>query len=124
MGLERIRVLLVDLTAMLREIVKGVLEAEPTVDVVGELAAGEPLLPAVEKTDAEVVIFATDQRDLSPDGYDLLDARPRTKVLALVGDGREAFLYELRPSREALGELTPWGLIEALHAHRVGGLRP
>ena len=48
----------------------------------------------------------------------VLDERPRLRVLAVAGHGREAFLYELRPTRTPLGEVSPRAIVEAIRSAR------
>ena len=87
--MEPIRIVLADMPRMLRE--------------------------TLEEHDADFVITGADV--LRPDDVDaLLEARPRMKVLAVVGDGRDAFLYELRPQKVPLGEVSPHTLLEAIRA--------
>jgi DNA-binding NarL/FixJ family response regulator len=112
--LERIRVLLVDLTTMLRGVITEILATDPSIEVVGDVAATTSVLTAVEHSAAHVVICGTEDRDLSPVWRQVFRGHPDTKVVALLDDGQEAFLYELCPRREALGELSPQGLIAAV----------
>ena len=111
--MEPIRVLLIDMTLMLREITREVLAVQPDIAVVGELPGDVPLLAAVDDRRAEVLVIGS-ERPAVPDAWHaLLEARPTVALLALASDGRQAVLY--RP----LGELPPMGLVEAVRYARA-----
>ena len=113
--MEPIKIVLVDMPRMLREIVSQVVAAQPDMEIVRELEAPTRLTQAVDGIGAEFVIAGGDA--LTPDDVDaLLETHPRMKVLAVAGDGRDAFLYELRPQRVPLGEVSPHTLLEAIRA--------
>jgi hypothetical protein len=64
----------------------------------------EPLNAVVTEHDANVVIVGRDDPQLAAV---LLKERPRTRLLAVVDDGKQSLLYELQPKRRELGELSP-----------------
>ncbi len=98
---------------MLADIVQRVLSSQADLEVVGVVDRGT-LEGAVDRKEPEVVIVGL-QADEGPRRYDaVLCARPRLKLLALSGDGREGVLYELRPHAEPLGEISPQRLIDAI----------
>ena len=113
-----IRVLLVDLTTMLSDVIKEILATDPSIEVVGEIPGGGAVVTAIAKNEADVVIYGTEDRELTAPWRQLFKGNLDVKVVALVDDGQEAFLYELCPRREELGELSPEGLIAAV---RRGG---
>jgi hypothetical protein len=101
---------------ILREIIEQAVADEPDMEIVGVEGRDVPLRQAVESTRADFVMAGAD--------YDLgevarvLDERPRLRVLAVAGDGREAFLYELRPTRTPLGEVSPQTIVDAIRGAR------
>jgi DNA-binding NarL/FixJ family response regulator len=108
---EPSRIVLVDMPRILREIIEQAVGGEPDLELVQ--ARSEPgLRAAVESSGADFVISGAD--------YDfaevarLLEERPRLRVLAVTGDGREGFLYELRPTRTALGEVSRQTIVNAI----------
>ncbi len=109
-----IRVLLVDLTTMLSGVIKEILATDPSIEVVGEVPESGAVMTAIAKNEADVVIYGTKDRELSPPWRQLFKGNLDAKVVALVDDGQEAVLYELCPRREELGELSPEGLIAAV----------
>lgn len=111
--MTRVRILLMDMPRMLREVVREVIARDPRLTIVGELPErGERLLDALPY-DPEVVV--TGSAGLSDDAVDeLLTARPRVRVLAIGADGGRTVVYRLRPERMLLGELSPAALREEL----------
>jgi DNA-binding NarL/FixJ family response regulator len=110
-AVERVRVLLVHGPGVLREIIKEVVGAQADMEVVGELDAHHGVVPEIDRTGAEFVVWCLeplddDSLEAIPDACRVvLDACPRVKVLAVEDDGRTGSLYEMRPWRRRLGEL-------------------
>jgi len=109
-GVSCIRVLLVDLQRMLREIVATIVGAEPDLELVGEVANPEALVAHTERTRPDLVIAGSDPA-LARLTYQLLDDFPRLRILEVDVDGDRGFLYELYPQRKKLGELSPESLL-------------
>ena len=101
---------------MLREIVRTHLERTPGFAIEAEEPTPDRLLDAVRATNAHVVVFGTDSADLPDVGRAVLAERPRVKLLAVTHDGRRTWLFELRPHRQALGEVSPDELADAIRA--------
>jgi DNA-binding NarL/FixJ family response regulator len=114
-GVEPSRIVLVDLPRIMREIIQQAIADEPDMVIVnGSLPAD--LRGALERSAADFVISGADH-ELAEVGA-LLEERPRLRVLSVVGDGREAFLYELRPTRTPLGEVSPRTIVDAIRSAR------
>lgn len=104
-----------DLTGMLSEIVRETLDGAP--DITVALAGAEnPALSLADATEADVAILRGAADGLPPLGHELLRRRPWMNVLTIRGDGREAFLYQLRPVERPLGEISPETLLDAVRA--------
>lgn len=100
---------------MLREIVRDAIGRQDDMELLGEFPAATDLRTAVESTGADFVI--TDAATAACDQVPvLLDARPRVRVLGITNSGRQTYLYELRPHRVRLGEISPQALIEAIRS--------
>lgn len=101
---------------VLRDIVVQAVADEPDLEIVAFEGRSGTLRETVESSGADFVIAGAD--------YDFaevartLDERPRLRVLAVAGHGREAFLYELRPTRTPLGEVSPRAIVEAIRSAR------
>ncbi len=114
--MESSRIVLVDLPRMLRDIVEQAVAGESDMCVVSAGGSESGLRAVVDETDADFVIAGRDQ-DLADVG-DLLRERPRLRVLAVAGEGRESFLFELRPTRTPLGQVSPKTIVEAIRSAR------
>jgi DNA-binding NarL/FixJ family response regulator len=122
---DEVRVLLVDLPRMLREIVRNVLDAHAGVTVVDH-ASVQPrptsLVEAVDRARADVVITGKpDQRAAVT--RTLLEQRPRVQLIAVSEDGRHTTVSGLRPYREPLGEVEPDQLVEAIRGVAAAAAR-
>ena len=113
--MESIRITLIDMSPLLREIVRETLVREPDLDVVGDHDADVDVRAAAERDDADFVIVgsgATGRAGVRS----LVATNRRVRVLELHGDGRESVLYELRPHRVPLGEISPDTLLRTIRA--------
>lgn len=63
---------------------------------------------------ADVVVVSRDDPENDPDTVNMLFRFPRCRILSLGADARRAFLYELRPHRSSLGELSRESLLAAV----------
>lgn len=107
--MRTVRILLIDMPTMLRDIVAGTLEAEPDMTVIGNLSrVGADDL---RKSDAQVLIFAA---GAGLAGLELVRERRDRVALAISADGRQSMLYELRPCESELGELSSARLVETI----------
>jgi hypothetical protein len=97
------RVLLIDMTRVLREIARVIFTREPAIDVVGELPDTRELLPTVQRTWPDVLVVGLDDHRLPAAYGSVFRMLPAARVIAVYGDGQYADLYELRLHREPLG---------------------
>ena len=100
---------------MLCDIIGDALASEADMEVAGVLSSGDDdLVDATRRTNAEIVIVGLRDAKL-PNAYaKLFRAQPQLRVLGLAADGRRAWLYDLRPQKRSLGELSPTDLIRAI----------
>ncbi len=108
---------------MLGDIVEQVISEQPDMEIVGKLVARAPLTEAAAELSADVVIVGLEAAELPDVCEELVISHPQIKVLAVAGDGRGAFLYELRPQTSPLGEVSPEGLVNAIRAAAASSLR-
>jgi hypothetical protein len=97
---------------MLSEIVRRALEEQADMDVVGWTGQGRR---AIDLTGVDVVVTGYDDQKAA---VRMLRDRPGMRVFALAGHGKESLLYELRPHRVTLGEVSPGELIAHIRAGR------
>jgi DNA-binding NarL/FixJ family response regulator len=109
--LERIRIVLIDMPPLLRDIVRDAIDREPDLDVVAERAAAG-LRETVEREEPDFVIVGTDTA--SETVRAVVGERCSLRALELRSDGKESILYELRPHRVSLGELSPATLVQTI----------
>lgn len=110
--LRRTRLLLVDFPRILGEVVTDVLESQDDFEVVDQVdvtAAAE----TVERRSVEFVAIGRDDAELAGR---LLVSCPRLNVLGFIDDGRDAALYELRPRRVLVGELSPESFVALIRS--------
>ncbi len=107
---------------MLCDIITDVVAHQSDMEVLGMLPDRATLVMTALATRAEVVVLGLPDGELPDECAKVFDADPHIRVLGVVADGRRAFLYELRPQRLALGEISPHGLVEAIRATRVRGV--
>jgi DNA-binding NarL/FixJ family response regulator len=118
--LERATVLLVQVSGVLGDIVKREGGQRPDrVEFVGELDDDGRVLEYLRHTPADVVVFGLRRRGpeetgVSPVFRAVLTEHPRTTIFAVEDDGRRSFLYELRPHKVPLGEISAAELLEAV----------
>jgi hypothetical protein len=111
-----IRVILFGLPGMLGEIAEAALADKPDIALAGRPHSAAALARIVQDGKVDVVIMGSRDRGLPAFGREVLVPEPNVKVLTICDDGRESFLYELRPFQTDLGELSPEGLLDAVRA--------
>jgi DNA-binding NarL/FixJ family response regulator len=119
--LESVDVVLVGITGMLSDIVKGILD-EPDIRVAGELSPDAATADQIARVGADVVIFNTPEIGLPATARALLVQGSRLKVLTIRDDGRATSLYELRPYETTLGQVSPETLLAAVRTARTSWL--
>jgi len=94
---DRIRVLVVDDHAVVREGIRMVLETDPDLQVVGEAASGEEAIDLVRDLNPGVVVMDIGMPGLS--GFEatqrIRDSHPDVKVLALTVHDSEAYVFQM-----------------------------
>ena len=113
---DRIRVLLVDMPRIPRELIERALAAEPDMEIVGSTPDLEKLPDAAAASDPEFVILGLVDEQLPPPAERYLDEHARLKLLGVEAHEGTAFLYELRPERAALGEVSPADVVAAIRS--------
>ena len=112
--MKRVRVLLADLPKLLRTILLARLEAEEGVDLICWTGEDRTLSEAIREHRPDVLITDGNRSELIGALQSIVDVAPGLKLLAVSANGRQAFLYDLSPSRHELGEPTPTSLIRTV----------
>jgi hypothetical protein len=111
-----VQVVLYGLRGMLADIAEAALLADPGIEVIGRPGDSVALVRLVREHAADVVILGSDSAELPPVGWDVLMPESQTRVLTICDDGREGYLYELRPHETRLAEVSPQSLRDAVRA--------
>lgn len=109
-----IRVLLAAMPALLIDIVSQIIRSGNGIVVAGRLAESEDVLAAARRTRCDVVVVGETEEEARREYAPLLFGKPGIRVLAIAADGKTGQLYELRPKRIALGELSVDSLRQAI----------
>jgi DNA-binding NarL/FixJ family response regulator len=108
------RVLLIDMPLMLREMFRRALARDARFALVGEYTKSVALDVAIDRSRADYVVMGTGMFEESDVLARVLEEGPQVRVLAVRPGGGQAFLYELRPHEQDLGDLTPEELLERI----------
>jgi DNA-binding NarL/FixJ family response regulator len=103
--LERTRIVLIDMPPLLRDVIRGALVPEPDLDVVGEHDGPVDIRAAVEEDGADFVILGSGVAS-EESVRALIEPARGVRALEVLSDGTQSVLYELRPHRVALGEIS------------------
>jgi DNA-binding NarL/FixJ family response regulator len=109
-----VRIALVALSGLLRDLIQGILAGHEDMAVLGEVPDCTTLRTLLADSGADVVVYGLDKDDLLDVCPDLFDEHPRIKVLTVRDDGRRGFLWKLQPRADALGEISPELLIDTI----------
>ena len=99
------------LPRIVRELVREAARADPSLQFVAELGRGDHLVGRVQRTPGRVAVVSgasLSEQEIAS----VFSVHPDARVLELVDDGRETFLYELRPHRVKLGQVSPRSLVD------------
>ena len=106
--------------AMLLDIVAGILAAEPDLTVVDMLTDSTELKAAAERTQVDIVVTQQTSSAQEAGQIALLLPERQLKIVALTDNGRQGVLYELRPHRARLGDMSADRLVAAIRAAARG----
>lgn len=101
---------------MLRDIVEGAISARTDMEIVQRVADTSRLSECIGASAASIVIMhLADETQLG--SYDaMLFTHPVVRLLALVGDGRSAAIYRLRPHMDVVRAVSSDDIVDAIRA--------
>jgi DNA-binding NarL/FixJ family response regulator len=114
--LQRTRIVLAGMPQLLQDVVREVVLDQPDMEVVGEASSLGEMLVLAARTPADVVLVGPTEMELPELVLQLLQEEPHLKVLGLIDGGRRAYLYELRPHREVLEQVSIEELLRAIRS--------
>ena len=113
------RVLLVDMSQLLRDVVSRVIGAHPDLEVIGSWAGGSVhVVDALRRDAPDVVVIGARRPELPDLIIHLVESRSPIRVVAMAGDGQHAFLCS------PLGEVSTDGLLTAIRPPNTSRRRP
>jgi DNA-binding NarL/FixJ family response regulator len=121
-----IRVVLVGLPQLTRDLIARILDKEPEIHVVGEVGEAEAAVPVrrlIEEAGADIVIVGYDAPALLTECHQLLDEHAPWRVLAVSSDARDAHLYGVRPYAMAIDEFSLDSVLEIVRKSASSGPR-
>jgi hypothetical protein len=114
---RHIKIALCDLPTMLDDIVTVLVGDDPDVEIVARIERSDDLRSDFDRTGADLVICAVEEREMASLWADAVSRRPLPAFLNLGGDSTRASLYATRSDVHGLQELTARSLLDALQAH-------
>ena len=113
-AIEQIRILLVDLSRLVGEMVERAVASQEDMVVVGRTTTVGELVERAGETEPDVVIAGFHNSRLPAVYLELLLEHPRMKVLGLQEHDGQAWLYELRPEQIEIGEVSPDDVVHTI----------
>jgi hypothetical protein len=101
-----------------RDIFTRVLTDATNVELVGGLADGDDIAAKVHETRANFIIAGAGEDAAAISSF--FDEYAKLEVLSVEGDGDDAIVYRLAPSRSPIGALTPEKLAAVVCAESRG----
>jgi DNA-binding NarL/FixJ family response regulator len=114
MEVMRIRILLVEMPHMLRDIIGSILGVEPDLSVVANDVEVGALVERVERDRPDVVVLCEDSASTLAMCEELLRRFPRLALVALEERGQRASIYMMRPTRIRVAEISRTQLVTAI----------
>lgn len=112
--MEPIRVLLAQMPAILRDILRRAIAEQADMTVAGEIADLDQLPGIGDAAAPDVVIVGLDEKELPPPCLRLLEARPGLKILVVAAGGREAVLHQSSGAATSVAEVSAEGILRAI----------
>ena len=101
---------------LLAELVARLIDSAPDVEIVGRVPIDDTLMTRAREMKADAVVLGA-PANASDDSLDaMLYEFPTVKLLVFTSDAHQATLYELRPHRTPIGELSRDRLLDAIRS--------
>lgn len=109
-----IRILVVGLPQMQKEIVCSLLDKEGDLVLVDCVDDDRGVSEMIRATETDVLVRVSPESALREVAGGLLEEHPRLRIVALTPNGSSAFRVDLRPHVAKIHEVSPEGLMEAI----------
>lgn len=117
-----VRILLASMPRMLLDMLAEIIATEPQFSIVGALAERSDLTSVVRRTQADLVIVGQSSIEEDVDPLLVLASIYPAKLLAIMENGQDGVLHELRLHREPVAELSTAALVARIWAAVGTGL--
>jgi DNA-binding NarL/FixJ family response regulator len=112
--LEQLRIIVVDMPRLVRDLIERAIVAQPDMKLLGVLDSPREMVAAARVGRPDFVVVGLKDKLLPHECQQLLAEHPAVRLLGVEAVAGEAHLYELRPYREALGEVSPADIVSAI----------
>lgn len=112
--MTHIRVVVGKAPRLLGDIVTAALAKKEGIDVIGETESEDELIDLCVRAQPNLVVVGSFDNDAEKLGRRLLEQCPSTKVVALAENGRNTLVFELRPHKVEIGELSADELVRVV----------
>lgn len=112
--MKKIRLLLGNRPRLMREIIRGMIDRQEDMEVVGEILDPVDLLVAVRETEADAVILALRGSEEPGLCSHLLAEYPNLTIIGLSSEGKSAFVEQLCPRRQDIVDASEAKILSAL----------
>lgn len=109
-----IRTLVVTVSPLLADFVTAALQPQLTLNVIGVLPTRELLVERLRDLAPELVLLGLRDAETDASARTLLAVLPSARFVVLAANGQHAWLYEMRPHRTALTNLSVADLTDTL----------
>jgi chemotaxis response regulator CheB len=117
-----VRTLVVTVSPLLTELVTATLQPHLSLDIVEVVRTREQLTEKLRDVAPDLVILGLINAETDDCAKRMLAAAPLAQVLVLAADGQRAWLYEMRPRRTTVTDLSAFALLRVLKT-RLDGTR-
>jgi chemotaxis response regulator CheB len=114
--LERLRIIVVDMPRLVRDMIERAIVAEPDMALSAVLESPRQLAQVARAERPHFVILGITGKTLPTECREMLSEQPTIRLLGIEATAGDGHLYELRPHREPLGEITPSHVVAAIRA--------
>jgi hypothetical protein len=115
--LQDIRIVVIGLPQILRDVITDIVADQPDMELVGDLPENADPAMIEDLGGTFVAVGAGPSGELPDVCKGLLERQAHgLRILGLSAEGRRGYLYELRPTEVAIGDVSPERLLNVIRA--------
>jgi len=115
-----IRAAVVTLSPILFDLLTTLLAGRATLKVVARFDTHDGIEAQLMAATPDLILYGLQNGESDSIAAALLASLPSAKIIVFASDGRNAFVYTMRPHRKALLDLSPHALVRAILAGPTG----